>query len=362
MSRAIRLFPTPDEISGLKVWFDANDLSTITKDTGVSEEVSQWNSKAPVTCEVKQAISTNRPIWTPNVKNGMPGVLFDSTNSEELVTDNAVPLLVQNYLGHTTICVVKSRINPVTSNRYVFSQRRSTNNNGWCLRQDSDNSWSYRARYVHTPNPAWNLNTFTFQSTSDTGSIIRVTVDGSPTMPDGLVAGDVFHITGANNPLNNGQKRVTLVNSVEEWVEYYEPNRVDATDDETSSPATGIGYTTSNVHGAKSTGGGGNITLDTTSTRIVTSTAKSINIIPSSGLDSGITNFGIDGMGDITSVNGGGLEYLSGADPREFYLGANDAGNHGDFYLLEMLNWDRLLTDMEFGWMMNYVSTKFAIT
>ncbi len=67
---------SPTDISGLELWLDAADSSTITT-TSVGR-VSQWSDKSGKDKHATQATDNIRPLFVPSVTNGLPGVRFDS--------------------------------------------------------------------------------------------------------------------------------------------------------------------------------------------------------------------------------------------------------------------------------------------
>lgn len=68
----------PTKLQGLKIWFDANDISTITKDG--SDLVSQIDDKSGNGNHAVQATETEQPIWTANILNGMSILRYDGTD------------------------------------------------------------------------------------------------------------------------------------------------------------------------------------------------------------------------------------------------------------------------------------------
>jgi hypothetical protein len=64
--------------AGLKLWLDASDSTTITKDG--SNLVSAWNDKSGQLNHVTQATATNQPLWVDSVQNSKPIIRFDGTN------------------------------------------------------------------------------------------------------------------------------------------------------------------------------------------------------------------------------------------------------------------------------------------
>ena len=65
----------PASISGIANWWDANDASTITLDTGA---VSEWRSKAGLKNAASQSTANNRPVTT--TVNGKTALSFDGSN------------------------------------------------------------------------------------------------------------------------------------------------------------------------------------------------------------------------------------------------------------------------------------------
>jgi hypothetical protein len=66
---------TPKYISGLQVWVDGNDNSTITLTSG---KVSQWNDKSGNGINLTQSSSTYQSTPTTNIINGLQALLFPS--------------------------------------------------------------------------------------------------------------------------------------------------------------------------------------------------------------------------------------------------------------------------------------------
>lgn len=74
----------PKSISGLSVWFDASDSSTITLN---GSAVSQWNDKSGNGYNASQITANNQPAYTSNARNGLAAVTFDGSN-DSLVTSS----------------------------------------------------------------------------------------------------------------------------------------------------------------------------------------------------------------------------------------------------------------------------------
>ena len=76
---AINAF-TANTVTGLLHWYDANDLTTITKDSG--GKVTVWNDKSG---SLRHLVNTDGgtaqpPVWTSGYQNGLPSVVFNGTN------------------------------------------------------------------------------------------------------------------------------------------------------------------------------------------------------------------------------------------------------------------------------------------
>ena len=67
---------TPRSISGLALWLDASQSSTVTIGTGVSE----WRDAAGGSIKATQAIGNNQPAYQTAAQNGKNAVYFDGSN------------------------------------------------------------------------------------------------------------------------------------------------------------------------------------------------------------------------------------------------------------------------------------------
>lgn len=68
----------PDNLSGLQLWFDAADISSITLEAG--NKVSQWSSRAGGGHYANNAVSNEQPVFTENVQHGKPALVFNGTS------------------------------------------------------------------------------------------------------------------------------------------------------------------------------------------------------------------------------------------------------------------------------------------
>jgi len=69
----------PLSVSGCKLWLDASDSDTITKDG--SNLVSQWDDKSDEGNDISQATATNKPLWVDSVQNGLPIIRFNGSDN-----------------------------------------------------------------------------------------------------------------------------------------------------------------------------------------------------------------------------------------------------------------------------------------
>jgi hypothetical protein len=63
----------PTQVSGLVLWLDASDATTITQSSG---NISQWRDKST---SALTATATNNPTLIANIQNGFPGISFDGS-------------------------------------------------------------------------------------------------------------------------------------------------------------------------------------------------------------------------------------------------------------------------------------------
>ena len=84
---------SPPDISNLYAWFDASDITTITKDG--SDRVSQWNNKEGTSArDAVQATGGNQPIWLSANRNSLDVIDFD-TSSRFMETASALTAISQ---------------------------------------------------------------------------------------------------------------------------------------------------------------------------------------------------------------------------------------------------------------------------
>jgi hypothetical protein len=77
----------PSELSGLKVWYDADDLDTLYQDSAKTTPVAAdgdpigcWGDKSGNGDDVTQGTTSAKPLYKTGIKNGKAAVLFDGSN------------------------------------------------------------------------------------------------------------------------------------------------------------------------------------------------------------------------------------------------------------------------------------------
>lgn len=76
---------SPNQISGLKLWLDADDASTITLN---GSNVSQWNDKSTNAYNFSQATAANQPARTLSGQNGKTVLTFATNDFLQNITIN----------------------------------------------------------------------------------------------------------------------------------------------------------------------------------------------------------------------------------------------------------------------------------
>ena len=79
---------TPAELGTLSFWLDADDASTITIATGVS----QWNDKSSNGYNMTQASTSNQPAYVTNAQNGRAVVRFTPANSHQMAAGDVLDI------------------------------------------------------------------------------------------------------------------------------------------------------------------------------------------------------------------------------------------------------------------------------
>lgn len=129
---------SPLAVSGLGIWLDADDASTIMIATGVS----QWNDKSGNGRHFSQASTTKQPSYQTAAINGRNVVRADGTNDG---MQSAIGLsLSQNVAGMTIFACRLTRSSP-TSGENLFKIDRNVTNSGRYALANGSTSGKLRA-------------------------------------------------------------------------------------------------------------------------------------------------------------------------------------------------------------------------
>ena len=112
-------FSSPTDISGLQLWLDASDSSTIIENGGT---VSQWNDKSGNGYNVSQGTASNQPTYTASALNSKSVVRFDG--NDELTNGSAT--VVGGSTNRTVFVVFNSTGGSATSYGVTLGDSTST--------------------------------------------------------------------------------------------------------------------------------------------------------------------------------------------------------------------------------------------
>jgi hypothetical protein len=94
--------PVPQQISGLNVWLDADDSSTITESSNL---VSQWNDKSGNGNHVSQANASEQPLTNTNTIGGKNALSFDGgdiLSANYTVSSGSLTIFIVNKIDVLT--------------------------------------------------------------------------------------------------------------------------------------------------------------------------------------------------------------------------------------------------------------------
>jgi len=113
ISAAVPFVPT--DVTGLKLWLDASDAGTITKDG--SDFVSEWRDKTSESNDVAQATGSKQPLWVDNDQNNLAVIKFDGSDDFLNRTTFTSGLISQ---ANNTFVVCKMPSSSTGSSGYVY--------------------------------------------------------------------------------------------------------------------------------------------------------------------------------------------------------------------------------------------------
>lgn len=84
----------PSDLSGLFLWLDASDTSTITH---TSNSVSQWDDKSGTSKNFTQGTGSQQPITNTRTINGLNVLDFDGSNDNLIGPSSMYPLMTSSF-------------------------------------------------------------------------------------------------------------------------------------------------------------------------------------------------------------------------------------------------------------------------
>lgn len=141
---------SPDDLTSLRAWYDADDSATIfDATTGGSlpssgNDVARWEDKSGGGYHVTQATAASRPHYVTNTLNGKPVMEFDGQD-DWIEASTASHWAFLNQSGGAEIVAVwkaGTSADPETLNTLLSTNRGSVSNHGCYLAHDSRSSVS----------------------------------------------------------------------------------------------------------------------------------------------------------------------------------------------------------------------------
>jgi hypothetical protein len=133
---------SPANISGLALWFDASDISTIIQTGGY---ISQWNDKSGYNRHATQASGSSQPVTGSRTVNGLNVIDFDGSGDFMNVSSSIYSITA----GPSHLFVVCSRDTLAVEHRAFFGL--SASSQGWGLKLQSGSG--AQQQYFHGTSP-----------------------------------------------------------------------------------------------------------------------------------------------------------------------------------------------------------------
>jgi hypothetical protein len=130
--------PTPKQVSGLHLWFDASAITGL-NDT---DPVATWPDLAGFGNDATQGTFGSRPLYRTNILNGLPAIRYDGSDDWLTVLGTDMLALTNNATGISVLAVanltdevsatsreiITFSTNTETNARMKFGQRNATTN------------------------------------------------------------------------------------------------------------------------------------------------------------------------------------------------------------------------------------------
>lgn len=99
---------TPEQITGLQLWYDASVNNTINFDPAPTDGglVQRWRDKLGNGRNADQSVNTRKPSWEANQQNGQGALLFDG--GTDILTLNPIGSWALSQTGVTMFIVMKA--------------------------------------------------------------------------------------------------------------------------------------------------------------------------------------------------------------------------------------------------------------
>lgn len=179
----------PSDVTGLKLWLDADDLSTITKDG--SDFVSQWNDKSAEGNNVSQATGSLQPKWINSVQNGKPIIRFDGVDDGLQRTSFTGGAILQ---GFTYFIIAK--IGTATNSGYVIDGGSATRAIIYTTGTPSPNdTYHWNAGTDSNPITPKITSTFVLYSVQWNGASSKFEINESTISTDNIGSGSMNGVT-----------------------------------------------------------------------------------------------------------------------------------------------------------------------
>lgn len=209
-------------ISSLGLWFDANDLGTITL---VGSRVSQWNDKSLNARHATQGTGASQPVYNATAMGFLPGISFDGVDDWFLVT--SIPTITDN---NTYIFSVMRRSSPGIQNMEMGTNTAVSGYGNWWF-SDNITYTMLRTAAFGTHGPAdtrtGNFINGAIRSNSGTQVFRNGSAVGSLQVPANVGATTFNALGRITSTFNNGPiaeiifANATITDSVRNQVEGY---------------------------------------------------------------------------------------------------------------------------------------------
>lgn len=150
---------SPDDIANLILWLDATDPANTGVQPANGTALSQWVDKSPEGYVALQAVGAQQPIFTTNVQNGLPCVVFTAASSQTFLVFPNFECKAQS----TMFVAVKQAA--AGSNQFIMEQSPdAASNNGFWMYGGSFGACRRNTALVtaSTGSASWLGSTFTY--------------------------------------------------------------------------------------------------------------------------------------------------------------------------------------------------------